>query len=110
MTYNEVVKRVCEAKIKSVNKFLKAIDEGEGMARPKKKLVEKVSEETKVEVSDLERLPVEALKKLDELVPDAEVVEDETEVEIETELEIEDAPKEKRLVGRHPITKEPVYI
>lgn len=62
------------------------------MGRKKKEqTVLKVSEETGVEASDLDRLPVEALEKLDALVPDKK-------------------PEGKVCVGRHPITKEPVYI
>lgn len=62
------------------------------MARPKKQLVEKVAEETKVPAIDLERLPVESLEKLDVLVEDKPVVEG------------------KKQIGVHPITKEPVYL
>lgn len=66
------------------------------MGRPagsknKKETVEKVAEETGVEASDLERLPVEALEKLDALVPDKEV-------------------GGKVYVGKHPITGEAVYL
>lgn len=44
------------------------------MSKPKNKpkLVEKVSAETQVPVEDLERLPVEALEKLDEMTEDTE--------------------------------------
>lgn len=62
------------------------------MGRKKKEVVEKVAEETGVEPKDLERLPEDALEKLDALVPDKE------------------APAGKTLVGKHPITGEPVYI
>lgn len=71
------------------------------MARPKKVLVEKVAEETKVPANDLERLPVEALEKLDDLVLD----------ETNADGNTDDAyVGGKRLMGYHPITKEPVYI
>ena len=70
------------------------------MARPKKEKVEKVAAETGVEASDLERLPVEALEKLDALVPDVSPEEVKSPVVVEG----------KTYVGKHPITGEPVYL
>lgn len=116
----------------------------------KKEKVEKVSKETKVEAADLDRLPVEALDKLDAIVPDADIdifsEEDSQELptdngsnesagdevhgptdmdtaggelsegsehdgdNVDAGIEESIEPKEKKLVGRHPITKEPVYL
>lgn len=97
----------------------------------KKKLAKKVSEETGVDAKKLERLPVKELEKLDELIPDqVEIViteeVDVDELNAQAEVELEDAESEgeepevelevmdeeekpRRLVGHHPITKEPVY-
>lgn len=80
----------------------------------KKKKVEKVSKETGVEEKALDRLPVEALDKLDDLVPDeidifAETEEAPAQEEVPVVVEVK-ADVEKKLVGRHPITKEPVYL
>lgn len=75
------------------------------MGRPKgskNAKVEKVSAETGVEAADLERLPVEALDKLDALVPDEKPSSSESPSEV--------VVKGKRYVGKHPITGEPVYI
>jgi hypothetical protein len=68
------------------------------MGRPRKEqTVQKVSAETGVEAADLERLPEEALEKIDAAIPDNQDIKD-SEV------------KEKRKIGHHPITKEPVYV
>lgn len=107
------------------------------MAKKNKKseVVEKVAVETGAEVSDLERLPVEALEKIEAAVPDIDrdiTAEEYQEVPCESdgtdengEGEVQDnsgtlpsgkpdvgqAPdKEKRFVGYHPITKEKVYL
>lgn len=61
----------------------------------KKKLVTKVSEETGVEVADLERLPVEALNKLDALTPD--------------EDDLLGKPSDKKFLGYHPITNKEIW-
>lgn len=68
------------------------------MGRKKKEVVEKVASETGVEAKDLERLPEDALEKLDALVPDSS--EEPSEVVVEG----------KRYVGKHPITGEAVYM
>lgn len=61
----------------------------------KKTKTKKVSEETGVEEADLNRLPIEALDKLDALIPDAD--------------ELLDTPKDKVLLGYHPITGKEVW-
>jgi uncharacterized protein YfeS len=91
------------------------------MARKnKKELVEKVAEETKVEVADLDRLPVEAIEKLDAIVPDQELPSDEVSESQPTEVcgagticeseTVRPTSERVRLKGHHPITKEPVYL
>lgn len=95
-------------------------------------LVEKIAKEQNLDPKKLSRLSVDQLKKMDEVVPDAEEVEDAAElgdilgeeeadqesvsvgVEEEAVDDVEadvvaESPKERRLVGHHPITKEPVY-
>ena len=64
----------------------------------KKLKVEKVAKETGVDAADLERLPVDALEKLDALTPDEDLLGS------EPESEPKDPPKEKTLLGYHPIT------
>jgi hypothetical protein len=81
------------------------MEEAKKRGRPSKKdLVEKVAAETGLSEKKLERLPIAGLEKLDELVPDA--VEEEI---IDIAPVVHKGPKGK-LVGHHPITKEPVYI
>jgi nucleoid DNA-binding protein len=81
------------------------------MARKnKKELVEKVAEETKVEAVDLDRLPVEAIEKLDAIVPDQEETAT-IKFPNGSTIQIHTKPCErKKLKGHHPITKEPVYL
>lgn len=62
----------------------------------KKKLIAKVAEETGVEAADLERLPVEALNKLDVLTPD--------------EDDLLGEPSDKKFLGYHPITNAEIWI
>lgn len=78
---------------------------GEIMTRRKQKptLVEKVATETGLEVVDLDRLPQEALNKLDALVPDTEEFPEEESIP-------EGEPKERIYLGLHPITLEKVYL
>jgi hypothetical protein len=58
------------------------------MAKKAKAL--KVSEETGVSVEDLQRLPIDALDKLDVLTPDGDL--------------LEGSPADKKLIGYHPVT------
>jgi hypothetical protein len=102
------------------------------MGRPKgsknkKDLVDKVSEESGVEADKLKRLPIKEIEKIDALVEDVKPSSpsdtlpknetppksdetppksDETPPKSEEPLVVET----KRYVGKHPITKEPVYI
>jgi hypothetical protein len=84
-------------------------------AKNKAKLVEKVAEETKVEAADLDRLPVEAIEKLDAIVPD-EILPSEEPHREPVLPEVSSGPTSPetcsrvRLKGHHPITKEPVYL
>jgi hypothetical protein len=56
----------------------------------KEELVAKVSQESGIEAEKLERLPVSEIKKIDELIPDADLLGDSTEG--------------KKLIGYHPVT------
>lgn len=94
----------------------------------KKNRVEKVSQETGVEAKDLERLPVEAIEKLDALVPDAVLDQEapqsdapvlpESESGSGSDTDSSEVPqiespvldKPKRFVGYHPSTLEKVYL
>ena len=78
------------------------------MARPKKVKAEKVSAETGVDAETLERLPVEALEKLDALVPDQKPEPSEKPSTSESPSDV--VVEGKRYVGKHPITGEPVYL
>ena len=65
----------------------------------KKKLALKVAEETGVEVADLERLPVEALNKLDALTPDSDDLLGGNVAEVSSKV----------LLGYHPITGKEIW-
>lgn len=106
----------------------------------KKNKVQKVSKESGIDEADLNRLPVDALEKLDDMTPDADIdiYAEENSQELPTDSGSEegggdDAQGEsdmdssghtggndgrlepeisgaKKPVGHHPITKEPVYL
>ena len=67
----------------------------------KKIKVTKVALETGVSESDLNRLPLEALDKIDQLVVDIDPI-------LVDEDLLGDKPT-KILLGYHPITKEPIW-
>jgi hypothetical protein len=56
----------------------------------KSELVSKVSQESGIEEEKLERLPVSEIKKIDDLIPDVDLLGEE--------------PKERIFLGYHPIT------
>jgi hypothetical protein len=88
----------------------------------KRDLVEKIAKEQNLDINDLMRLPVEELRKMDAVVPDENEEGDEVESEEPTSAPTSEEPtppvvaqvetpvEGKRMVGYHPITKEPVYV
>jgi hypothetical protein len=61
----------------------------------KEELISKVSQESGIEPEKLERLPVSEIKKIDDLVPDSELLGEDK--------------KDKILLGYHPITGAEVW-
>lgn len=94
----------------------------------KKELATKIAKEQNLDATKLMRLTVAELEKMDIVVPDAEIESDidifeedesgaeESEAGNDSQEEdpadvVEETPVhvERKLVGHHPITKEPVY-
>ena len=61
----------------------------------KEELIAKVSQESGIEPEKLERLPVSEIKKIDDLIPDAEL--------------LGEKPEGKIFLGYHPVTGEKVW-
>lgn len=87
--------------------------------KTKPQLVEKVSVETGVDRADLDRLPEDALEKLDAVVPDQEELPNDVQGDEGENTESEALPdvqptessdRQKVFVGFHPITGEKVYL
>ncbi len=90
----------------------------------KKELAEKVAKEQNLDVNKLMRLTVAELQKMDAVVPDeapteeVEETEEDFDAKVEEEFTQEDvsvveqasSDVERRFLGYHPITKEPIYL